>query len=340
MKVREAKQAACKWIEENAASYPGYKGAIIAGSANAMDPEAEWPATSDVDLWLMVENPKATPRQKKILFEGVIVEAVPTRLAHFDDPEEVLGDPYKAHHFAVNNILSDPTGILSDVQKAVGPKFAEPKWVLERLRGANGSARHKLTKVAEDPQVGRMMDFVLGIRNTAAQCPLAKLRSPTFRKCLVVAREILNSMGREDLYDELLDVLGTRHFSRSDAEALRDATMPMFDRAVAVLKTPFWPDFEFAECVRPIAIGGITELIESGFHRESVWFALFIQTASMKAIKNDAPEDEKARFADQFMETLSAIGLTTPDDLAPRARRGLDALDKIHAAMSNEVNAS
>jgi hypothetical protein len=59
MIVKFAKDRAARWVIEEASKASGFYGAYFAGSTNWMADDAPFPASSDVDVKVVVENPKS-----------------------------------------------------------------------------------------------------------------------------------------------------------------------------------------------------------------------------------------------------------------------------------------
>ncbi len=61
MTVSEARALAARWVAEHAASTPGFAGALLGGSVAWSPAHAELPATSDVDVMVVTDDPGAAP---------------------------------------------------------------------------------------------------------------------------------------------------------------------------------------------------------------------------------------------------------------------------------------
>ena len=124
-----------------------------------------------------------------------------------------------------------------------------------------------------------------------------------------------------------LALLGYAELGKSDVEALLEDTTTAFNKAVQVIKTPFFADWNICEEARPISIGGSQELISNGDHREAVLFIMMVFNWSVLAIQNDAPDDEKLPFLLSYQKALDVLGLGTDEDFLHRVAKWKDTLN-------------
>ena len=105
MLVREARNRARQWVRETGAQTPGFAGAYLAGSINWMQDNDELPASSDVDVMVVVRGDAPTAKLGKFLYEGALLEVsyLPeTRVASAD---AVLGHYHLAAGISTTTIL-------------------------------------------------------------------------------------------------------------------------------------------------------------------------------------------------------------------------------------------
>jgi hypothetical protein len=74
MRVRHAKEIARRWVSETASSIPGFAGAFFHGSANWLPDEAALPATSDLDIMVVLDAPDPPIKPGKFGYQGVLLE--------------------------------------------------------------------------------------------------------------------------------------------------------------------------------------------------------------------------------------------------------------------------
>jgi len=83
--------------------------------------------------------------------------------------------------------------------------------------------------------------------------------------------------------------------------------------------------------VRPYLVDGAHEMIAQGYHREAMfWISGFLLFATT-AIQSDAPAADKPRFQAKFDRLIAEMGLSTPADVAARAREAEALAEAIFA---------
>jgi hypothetical protein len=343
MNVREARALARRWMEEQSGDIPGFMGAVFAGSTNFVDDEAPMPPTSDVDIMILVDREERSLR--KVAYHGIVIEASVTPADRMlRSAEAILGDFRYACHFAKPNILADPTGRLSEVQQEVAKEFARRPWIRKRcemicdrlLNGflGNGSMAQFLYPAGTVYSAASRLHYAILL--AAEILVVADLRNPTVRRALVVSREVAESMGRPDLHESLLDVIGVAQMTRNQAEALLQTCMRAFDRAVEVKRTPFFMDSNMTRDSRVIVFDGIRQILDMDLHREAMWWTYNTYDAVQQVLQNDAPEAEKARHAEEYVQWLAVAGMETQEacerregmlrDLTPELMRAAEVV--------------
>ncbi len=152
-------------------------------------------------------------------YEGILIEAGIKSVAEYDSAATVLANPEIAHHLTLDPILYDPTGFLSDLQQAVRREYAEPQWVQARIeherRGAAGALGMRPMASAMYGASGEVN--VLGFATTYI-CPVfavATLNPPKMGgRSWINLRTDLDTLGRLDLYEDLLDIMGVANAQR------------------------------------------------------------------------------------------------------------------------------
>jgi hypothetical protein len=104
---------------------------------------------------------------------------------------------------------------------------------------------------------------------------VAGLRNPTVRARYVATRALLAGYGHLEFHDRLLELPGSARISRERASHHLAALTRIFDAATTAIKTPFSFESDLTASARPMAIDASLELIESGYHREAMfWIAV------------------------------------------------------------------
>ncbi len=332
MTTREARRLAETWLHQELAHYPEAVGTIIAGSARTRAPEAPHPAGSDIDLFTFVEatvppdifEPRHRFAPRKLAYRGVVLEPSFHEVHQLDDPFTVAGHLHLGPLFAEPCILFDPTGRLLDVANQVAADFHRRDLVHQRLEQALAAADPGAPYggVPDAPGISdpcwHNVAHAFAIMRCAVPILAANLTPPTTRRSLVVAREILRGIGREDIANELLRLLGSLSLDRSEVEALADEAEQIYDLAVTVRRTAVPLDWNVSPDARTLERAAIREMIAAGDHREAMMQLLLVRTIAQGLIENDGDETARARSRPGFQCLLAALGI--PDDAALQTR--------------------
>jgi len=255
-------------------------------------------------------------------YEGLILECGFKGRAEYHPPESVLANPHIAPNLAVDSILSDPTGLLTQIQQVVAKEFARRRWVVARSEYEKKRALEHLEPLS---QANSLFEVLLGLWWFASflsgLVAVASLKLPTHRKALVLMKELLHSQDRLDLHERLLTVLGYAYMSPEEVGVYLQECTIAFDRAVAVKRRPSYWGFKLRPHIRPYAIDGAREMMDEGHHREAMYWIEAFFAIALAVIQNDAPQEEKPCFQATFGRLLSDLGLTTPDDWRSRLRQ-------------------
>ena len=328
MTAGQVRRTASDWILTNGSEIPGFCGAFFAGSINWTDEDVEWPATSDVDVFVVVDSTETSELERGIRHYGlddVLLEVSVFASERFQTAEEVLSDYPMACHFSVSSIITDPTGKLNELHNDVSEHYAERKWIRKRIQQLNESV---LSEMEEGP-----FDLFFTVTRTAQVLLLANLLSPTWRKALMISREILASMNNLSLHEKMLEFFGCADLDPGEVESLFTQCATAFEYAKGIVCTPFVGDVNISDLARPKWIGGSREVIDMGYHREAVPWMLVIRSLCQTAINNDAPEDLKDRYDEEYKGILERLGLGSSPDYEQRAVLGREMLkETMHAA--------
>ena len=320
-------------MREEAGRHPKLVGAILAGSTCVRDPEAPHPPSSDVDIFIFVDaevpseilEPHGRFAPRKLLFGGVVLEPSFHEARRIADPETVLGDMHLAPLFRQACILLDPYGRLKSLAGAVKPEFFRRRHAQRRLaqalgprtppQGVSGSI-HDIPALRAP--CWRNVGHAFGVARCAFATLVAALRYPTIRRCFVVAREVLNAAGREELADELLRLLGSLALSRGEVEALAREAEQAYDVAVEVRRTPVVMDWNVSCDARELERAAIREMIEAGHHREALFQLLLIRTGTQGIIENDGDEEARGLSRVGYRRLLVALGIDGDESFRAR----------------------
>ncbi|GAA3218007.1 hypothetical protein GCM10017691_00450 [Pseudonocardia petroleophila] len=295
-----ARGVAREWVRRHAA---GARGAFVMGSAAARGADEVLPATSDVDVTVVVDGPRVPPRTGLFRRDGVLLDVGFVTAA---DLEASARSWVFAPGLAAGHVLADADGRLTALSRAVAARFAEPAEVARRVDDVAAAVRDRLRP--PDPARPWPEQVIAWPFPTTllTHVPLvAALRTPTVRLRYVAARPVTPP----DLYRALLADLGCADV-RPDAVAHHLDVLDGLLGATAV--------------ERPAAIDGGRELVARGDHREAVFWLV---ATLARAAERDPAADAALRAA-----AADLVGVRTPADLTRRRTGTLVLLDRLRDA--------
>jgi hypothetical protein len=317
MRAAEAREAARRWVAENAGAIPGFGGAFFHGSINWLPDGAVLPAGSDVDVMVVLAGDTVPPKPGKLLFSDVLLEISYLSIEELRTPESVLGSHHLAGSFRAPGILADPTGHLTTLQERVARDYAKREWIRKRCE----SARDKILRGGPLRETDALHDQALG---WVFPCGIlthillaAGLRNPTVRRRYVAVRELLEEFGGAAFYPALLEALGCAGMGRTHVAKHLDAMTGAFD-AAKDLPSPFPFASDISSAARPIAIDGSREMIERGDHREAVFWIVVTYSRCRKILHHAAHTESWAPYEAGYGLLLSHLGVASGADLSRR----------------------
>jgi hypothetical protein len=322
MIVKSAKERAVRWVNDEASKAPGFCGAYFAGSINWMPDDAPFPASSDVDVKVVVENPKSFDSLQHFLYADVLLDVSYTASDKFESPDIILSDYASAAHFTTPNIVADPSGQLAKIQAAVSQNFAQRHWVYRRCEHARDWCLTSLQRLREsDPLHDQVFAWLYATSIPNHIVLVADLKNPTVRRMFVTSRDVLGKYGYRSLHESLLELLDSSKISQWQVNNLLGACAETFDQAKQIIKTPFFGASSISDGGRSLAIDGSRELIEHGDHREAMFWIAITHSWCQKALMNDASLELQQRFAPSYQRLLSELGVTSFPDLQQRTEQ-------------------
>jgi hypothetical protein len=321
MIVKQAKEAARQWVIKEGSNIPGFLGAYLAGSTLWLPNDAAFPATSDVDVFVVLADPPPL-KLGKFRYRDVILEVSYMPSDQLQSPELILGQSHMAGNFRIPNIILDPAGQLTQLQAAVSRDYAKRQWVRRRCEHAREKSLGVLQSLSESaPFHDQVTAWLFGASLTTHVLLVAGLKNPTVRRRYLAAQELLADYGRLDFYETLLEMLGCAGMSRGRAEQHLAAVAAVFDVAKTVIKTPYRFASDISDMGRPIAIDGSRELIERGYHREAVFYLVATYSRCQHVLSHDAPAEIQDRFSVGYRQLLADLGIVSFADLTRRCEQ-------------------
>lgn len=330
MIVKDSKEIAWQWVMEEASKKPAFAGAYFIGSINWMLDDAPYPLTSDVDVQIVFEGSDPPDEHRKFHYQGVILEVSYIPRDDLQSPDAILGNYPLACHFTRSNIIADPTSQLTKIQETVSREYTQRKWVYKRCEHARDWTLTSLQWLNEsEPFHDQVFAWLYSTAIPTHILLMAGLKNPTVRKCFVASREVLASYDHLQIYDSMLDILGSTKMSQTQAELHLGSLTEAFDIAKEVVKTPFFFSTDISDIARPAMIDGSKKLIESGYHREAVYWIAVVFSWCQKILYNDAPEDLQDKFTSAYKFLLSELGISSFSDLQKRNEQNRNTLPAI-----------
>lgn len=316
MTAGEARAQARRWVAREAPGIPGVVGAFLHGSINEMPDHVPLPATSDVDVMLVVDGVPPALKLGKFDDQGVLLEVSFLAAAGVASPEAVLRQYAIAPSLRYPSVIWDPSGRLSALQSDVARAFAQQRWVRERCEDARQNVlRHAAALRAPRPYHDQVMAWLFAAGVTTHVLLVAGLHNPTVRKRYLAVRRLLNAYGHADFYPTLLGLMGATHVSRAQANAHVDALDAAFDAAGAVLSTPYRFAADMQPAAKVIAVHGSRDLIRQGDHREALFWITAIYSRCMHVLTVDGTPALLAQHAPGYHRLLADLGMHGSDDL-------------------------
>jgi hypothetical protein len=317
--LKRAKEVARQWVAEWVREAPGFYGAFFHGSANRLRDDATFPPTSDVDIMVVFADPPPV-KLGKFIYRDVMLEVSFLAWDQIQSPERILGQSHMAGSFRNPSIISDPSGQLTRIHEVVSRDFAKRPWVHKRCEHARDKVLRNLQGLnASDLFHDQVMAWLFATGVTTHVLLSAGLKNPTVRTRYVATRELLAEYGHSDFYYTLLEILGCAQMRRSHVEHHLAALADAFDGAKEVIETPFFFASDISDIARPIAIDGSWELIESGYHREAIFWMVATYSRCQTVLYHDAPQEMQDRFSPGYRELLADLGITGLGDLQRRS---------------------
>jgi hypothetical protein len=330
MTVKECAAIAAQWVRENEASLPGYLGAYVGGSVAALKPDAEISGGSDMDVYVVADNPPPAKRGK-FVFKNALLEISYIATGAIFPAEKALSDYHLANSLSHEFTLDDPSGRLSALQSAVAAGFPLRENISLRRDHAISRVRAGLSGInfaAALPDLTLSWLFPTGITTHAVL--VSALRNPTVRLRYLRAREVLLENNLESEHELLLQLSGFSRITRAQADSLLDELEPIFDQAARLGRTPFFFASDISPQSRPAAIDDIRELVARDLHREAMFWIITTYARAMKMLLADAP-DEYAKSLPAFENALACVGRSCEADISAAAENVLDHLPQLTA---------
>lgn len=329
MNARSAKRVAREWVCEVAVHDPYFVGAVLHGSVNWMEDEAELAPSSDLDVLVIRDGDDDAAKPGKFIYRDLLLEVSYLPWEAISTPEAVLGNYQLAGSFQGAGLLADPTGRLAELQAAVSREYARPDWVQRRSEHVRMRAWQGFPLKAEDELHDQVTSWLFSTGALTHMVLVPALENPTVRKRYLAARSVLIRYGFEREYLAMLDLLGARHLTSEQVGGYLDAMTEAFDAAKQVIRTPFFFAADISDVSRSVAIDGSRELIEAGDHREAIFWIVATYCRCLKVLFTDGAAGAHLPFEAGFQAILRDLGVAGYDDRVRQIQRSRDEVPRV-----------
>ncbi|MFE9206699.1 hypothetical protein [Micromonospora sp. NPDC007230] len=324
MRVGAAKAVAVDWVRERMRHDLAVRGAFFSGSTVALPDEAVLPASSDVDVLLVRDEPGG--KLGKFRHRGVLLEVTELTWADLGSADDVLGSWVYAPMFRTDTVIADPTGRLAAIRDRVAARFPDPGWVRRRCAGVRRRVEDGLRRLDDTAPLHTQVTAWLFPTSLTALLPVvAARRDPTVRRRYVLARQVLAGHGLSDRYRELLGWLEGGGVSPARVREHLAGLARTFDEAARVARTPFVFRADITPAARPVVVDGGAELVAAGAHREAMFWIVATYARCHTILAADAPAREAA-LRPAFEAAVADLGVASAADRRRRADEVLAAL--------------
>lgn len=327
MRIASARAAGRQWVQEHVSQKPWFKGAYFTGSTVGKDNEEEISSYSDLDIVIVTTQEEPPLKLGKFTYEGVMLEVTYFAWNQLSSVEAVQHSYHLANSFRINTIIADPSGELGLLQKKVAYSFSQKTWTNARCQNALDRIKDGMESIDPDAP---LHDAVTGwlfpagvtthvILTAAHQNPTVRLRYPAARKVLIEYKE-------PGFYGKLLKLLGSYSITPKRAEHHVKQLAGTFDAAAEAAHTPFFFSSDIAPQSRQIAIEGSLEMIDSGLHREAMFWIVATFARCHKILEADATDEIQLSLFPAFEDAVSDLGITSINSILHKKQKVLEFL--------------
>lgn len=311
MTVSEAKTIIQQWAHAAAVHLPGFCGAFYHGSINWMNDTDQLPSASDIDIIVVLSDPKGYS-SGKFSYGELLLEVSYFPADEFRTAEQVLGKFYLAGSFRKHGIITEKGRHLSTLQQQVAAQYAHIEWVRRRCEHARELALNSLEPPVENTPLHDQVTSWLFARGLMVHMLLvAGLKNPTVRKRYLEAKLLLEDYHLPEFYERLLESAGFAALTRKQVEHHLASLTAAFDDATTVISTPYRFAADISSTGRPVAIGGSYELTQAGYHREAMFWILATWCRCQHVLSQDASADARKQHDVGFMELLETLNIAS-----------------------------
>lgn len=319
------------WIHEVAGKEPGVVGAAFTGSINWREPGDTFPVSSDIDISLVFEEGTELRRFGLFNHKGLIFEVGANPISRFDDIDALLADYRRSPNLWKGGVVLDRTGRLTEVQNRIQAEFTQPRWVERRIEDAVSNSLAYVDRMSESaPLELQALDWAFAEGVMCHVLLTGGLRNPTVRRRYSESKHLMESVGKPEVHEQLLEMFGCADMSVERVRYHFDRMTEVFDLTKSISGTPFPNERDIAEVARPLAVNGTDEQIRAGEHRESVYWIVVTLGRCLAMLRHVESEHiENAESA--LRNVLADVGISTWRDFESQGRAVRNHLDDLRS---------
>jgi len=324
-----AQEAALSFAEGE----PEIVGAYLTGSIAT----GQYLRDPDVDIILVWNRPTVlSGPQHLLLAEGFALELAYRPRPPLEATQTLLADPILAGEIATAILLYDPTGFLAARQAAIRPLWQDPHWRCARARAQSQAARQLLPIVREElrDEAGgeeAAIDYIRFLVEAGAVLPVLAGALPTYRRHLLLHREVALRLGRPDLHTRLLAALGASRIAGERLQEWIAAMNAMGDHiSPRAIRQP--QELALYQAKKRSYNAGLRDLLEQGWVAEAVLPCVMVAGLYRGLIARYDPPEAALVWETRWQAILAELGLWPPCALMGRIPLGahyLEAVDEI-----------
>ena len=118
----------------------------------------------------------------------------------------------------------------------------------------------------------------------------------------------------QDFYEQLLALSGFGQLSRQEVEQQLHQLDGLFTVACSVIRSPYHFAGDISAGARPVTIDGSYALIETGLHREAMFWIVASYCRCLHVLHQDAAPEIKEPHDHHFLQLLQTLGISTYAD--------------------------
>lgn len=299
--IADAHAIATAWVRDNDHLH---EAAFIGGSAAITSPDAPYDPASDIDCYLVIDGPLPPGKIGKVVVDGVLLDV---SWLPWSQIEQGHANAVISSLLNFGQIIHDPTERLKTIQHGIQSSFATPAAIERRLKDMRQRIRSGLMADSSYlPKPERVMNWLFPA-TLATHLPLIAACAPlTVRKRFLATKQVMDAVE----YEELLALYDFDHVTRAQAEQWLELTDRIFTENVELADSSsrFWAS-DIREDARAIAIGGSLQLIDSGLHREALYW-IIATCARCLVVRADA-QKPPSQYQSAYEAMLEALNLRT-----------------------------